>query len=167
MIAGDSSDAAIAKSALGVGSRGAGNPRLCAYPLNISCASVPDVPEIPFDCIRSDAASIALGVFSSPANRGSYLTCDSRLPYFVPFLYPFTHTLSLIRSGSSQVITAVGVSIMGEDEDSVASVGCADSRSRNKHRLDGISEAFKVTADAFDGEGLLEFVSVKLVTLLE
>jgi hypothetical protein len=46
-------------------------------------------------------------------------------------------------------------------------MGCAASRSRNKHRLDGISEMLKISADAFDGEGLLKFVSVKFVTLRE
>ena len=46
-------------------------------------------------------------------------------------------------------------------------MGSSDSRSRNKHRLDGISEAFQVLADSFNGEGLLKFVSVKVVTLLE
>jgi hypothetical protein len=56
---------------------------------------------------------------------------------------------------------------MSEDEDAVAPVGSSDSRSRNKHRLDGISEAFKVFADPFDGEGLLKFVSVNAVTLAE
>ena len=44
---------------------------------------------------------------------------------------------------------------------------CAASRSRNKHRLDGISDSLKITADPLDGEGLLKFVSVKFVTLRE
>ena len=57
--------------------------------------------------------------------------------------------------------------IVRDDEDPVSSVGCANSRSRNKHRLDGISEMLKVFADAFDGVGLVKFVSVKFVTLRE
>lgn len=56
---------------------------------------------------------------------------------------------------------------MGNDEDSVAPVRSADSRSRNKQRLDGVSKALKVCADAFNGEALSEFVSVKSVTLSE
>ena len=57
--------------------------------------------------------------------------------------------------------------IVREDEDTVSSMGSADSRSRNKHRLDGVSKVLKVTADSFDGEGLVKFVSVKFVTLRE
>ena len=57
--------------------------------------------------------------------------------------------------------------IIGEDEDSIPSVGRSDSRSRNKHRLDGISEALKVTADAFDGKGLAQSVSLNSVHLSE
>ena len=56
---------------------------------------------------------------------------------------------------------------MGKDEDSVSPVGRTDSRSRNKHRLDGVSKTLEVSADAFDGEGLAQFVSVKSVTLSE
>jgi hypothetical protein len=56
---------------------------------------------------------------------------------------------------------------MGKDEDSVSSVGSSDSRSRNKHRLDGVSKTLKVSADPLDGEGLSQFVSVKSVTLSE
>ena len=56
---------------------------------------------------------------------------------------------------------------MGKDEDSVSSVGSPDSRSRNKHRLDGVSKTLKVSADPLDGEGLSQFVSVKSVTLSE
>ena len=59
----------------------------------------------------------------------------------------------------------VGVCNIGDDEDPVPSVGSADSRSRNKHRLDGISEMFKVSADSFDGEGLSQGVLVNIVTL--
>ena len=57
--------------------------------------------------------------------------------------------------------------IVCEDEDSVSPVGCANRRSRNKQRLDGVSKTLKVFADAFDGEGLFKFVSVKFVILLE
>lgn len=56
---------------------------------------------------------------------------------------------------------------MGKDEDPVPAVGSADSRSRNKHRLDGISETLKVSADSFDGEGLAHGVLVNIVTLSE
>lgn len=115
----------------------------------------------------ADIAELLLGVGSIAAYLGSYFICDSRIPYFVPFSYPFAFALSLIFSGDSQVITAVGVIIMGDDEDPVAPVGSSDSRSRNKHRLDGISETLNVSADSFNGEGLVEFVSVKFVTLLE
>jgi hypothetical protein len=57
--------------------------------------------------------------------------------------------------------------IVRDDEDPVSSVWRTDSRSRNKHRLDGISDTLKVSADAFDGEGLVKFVSVKFVTFRE
>lgn len=56
---------------------------------------------------------------------------------------------------------------MGNDEDAVASVGSSDSRSRNKHRLDGISKTLKVAADSFNGEALAQLVSVKSVTFSE
>ena len=56
---------------------------------------------------------------------------------------------------------------MSADEDPVPSVGSSDSRSRNKHRLDGISKTLKVSADSFDGEALAQLVSVKSVTLSE
>ena len=55
----------------------------------------------------------------------------------------------------------------GEEKDSIPSMGSPTSRSRNKHRLDGISDGFEVAADAFDGKGLFEFVSVKSWTLAE
>ena len=59
------------------------------------------------------------------------------------------------------------MSIKGDDEDSVSPVGSADSRSRNKHRLDGISDTLKVSADSFEGKGLVKFVSVNVVTFRE
>lgn len=66
------------------------------------------------------------------------------------------------------MFTASGVGhISGEDEDSVSSMGSSNGRSRNKHRLDGISDVLKVSADAFDGKGLPEFVSANIVTLSE
>ena len=46
-------------------------------------------------------------------------------------------------------------------------MGSPTSRSRNKHRLDGISDLLEILADAFDGKGLAEAVSVNSVTLLE
>lgn len=46
-------------------------------------------------------------------------------------------------------------------------MGSPTSRSRNKNRLDFVSDGFEVFADAFDGEGLSEFVSVKVVVLAE
>jgi hypothetical protein len=61
----------------------------------------------------------------------------------------------------------VGVCNIGQDKDAVSSVGSADSRSRNKHRLDGISCTFNISADSFDGKGLLESVSLNVVTLRE
>lgn len=82
-------------------------------------------------------------------------------------MYPLALALALIRSGSSLVITAVGVIIIGDDEDPVASVGSTDTRSWNNERLDGISETFKVAADSLEGEGLPEGVSVNTVTLSE
>jgi hypothetical protein len=46
-------------------------------------------------------------------------------------------------------------------------MGSSDSRSRNKQRLDLISNTLKVSADAFDGEGLAQSVSVNSVHLSE
>lgn len=43
----------------------------------------------------------------------------------------------------------------------------SDTRSRNKHRLDGISETLKIRADALDGEALAQSVSVNSVHLSE
>jgi len=45
-----------------------------------------------------------------------------------------------------------------DDEDAVASVGGSDTASRNKHRLDTISVALKVVADALQGKGLSRLV---------
>ena len=46
-------------------------------------------------------------------------------------------------------------------------MGRSDSRSRNKHRLDGISDVLEVLADPFDGEGFSEHVSVNCVLFSE
>lgn len=62
---------------------------------------------------------------------------------------------------------AVGVRKRGEDKDAVASVGRSASRSWNKHRLDGISATLKISADALEGEGLTQAVSVNSVHLSE
>jgi len=56
---------------------------------------------------------------------------------------------------------------MGKEEDSVSSMGSSDSRSWNKHRLDGISDVLEITADAFDGKGLSQSVSVNSLHLSE
>lgn len=46
-------------------------------------------------------------------------------------------------------------------------MGSSNSRSRNKHRLDGISELFEFFGNFFDGEGLLDEPLVNVVILLE
>lgn len=46
-------------------------------------------------------------------------------------------------------------------------MGSSDSRSRNKHRLDGISETFEFFGNFFDGKGLFEVPVVKLLILFE
>lgn len=46
-------------------------------------------------------------------------------------------------------------------------MGSSDSRSWNKHRLDGISDFLKVSADSFDGKGSSVSVSVNSIHLSE
>lgn len=46
-------------------------------------------------------------------------------------------------------------------------MGSSRSRSRNKHRLDGISCTFKIVADAFDGKALLKHESVNITLFTE
>ena len=46
-------------------------------------------------------------------------------------------------------------------------MGSPDSRSWNKHRLDGISDFLKVSADSFDGKGSSVSVSVNSIHLSE
>ena len=46
-------------------------------------------------------------------------------------------------------------------------MGSSDSRSWNKHRLDGISKGLEFFADSFDGKGLSQGILVKLLTLSE
>ena len=42
-------------------------------------------------------------------------------------------------------------------------MGSSDSRSRNKHRLDCVSDTLKVLADPLDGEGFPQLISVNIV----
>ena len=102
-----------------------------------------------------------LGLIAEMQVRIAAAAVKSAAPRHVAF------ALALIPSGGSHVITAVGVCNIGKDEDAVAPVGSSDSRSRNKHRLDGISETFESFGNFFDGVGLFDEVVVNLLTLLE
>jgi hypothetical protein len=68
---------------------------------------------------------------------------------------------------SLEASIAHGVFNMGNDEDSVSSMGSSNSRSRNKHRLDGITQVFEFLGNFVDGDGLFEEPVVNLVIFRE